>query len=397
MDLTLGLAVAALLGLLVWWWRQRRAIAVDEHGVSLVPNDDRDMERAIAHARENFHFFVERLRDPRPGDENFAVKVAITHDGNTEHLWLSDVRVDGDVLEGEIANEPQLVPMKLGERWRGDRSRLSDWTFFSDGRMQGNFTLRAMLPRMPKAQRDPMRALLEGRWDTRELVHRPWPAGAPMPGRPLADDLSHGDGVLMAGVQRHLDAHLGELPQVFHELVSPSAHIDLYPYPATAERPFHVVATTGMAERPMQLPDGVRGDAHVELMLLLPPQWPLDAAAWQDERHYWPLRWLKRVARFHYETGRWLGEGHVLTHGEPPTPIDASTACDAVLLARPARLPAALHRVRLDDGREVRFLCLYFLDAEQRAQLEERGFEDLCSDLATRLSVRGCLATASAR
>ena len=287
--------------------------------------------------------------------------------------------------------------MKLGERWRGDRSRLSDWTFFSDGRMQGNFTLRAMLPRMPKAQRDPMRALLEGRWDTRELVHRPWPAGAPMPGRPLPDDLSHGDGVLMAGVQRHLDAHLGELPQVFHELVSPSAHIDLYPYPATAERPFHVVATTGMAERPMQLPEGVRGDAHVELMLLLPPQWPLDAAAWQDERHYWPLRWLKRVARFHYETGRWLGEGHVLTHGEPPTPIDASTACDAVLLARPARLPAPLHRVRLDDGREVRFLCLYFLDAEQRAQLEERGFEDLCSDLATRLSVRGCLATASAR
>lgn len=97
MDLTLGLAVAALLGLLVWWWRQRRAIAVDEHGVSLVPNDDRDMERAIAHARENFHFFVERLRDPRPGDGNFAAKVAITHDGNTEHLWLSDVRVDGDV------------------------------------------------------------------------------------------------------------------------------------------------------------------------------------------------------------------------------------------------------------------------------------------------------------
>lgn len=387
MGTTVIATAVLLLAALAWWWHRRRTVEVDEHGVSLVRSGDRDMQQAITHARENYHLFVERLRHPQPGDEGFAVKVGITHEGFTEHLWLREVEIDGDTIHGEIANEPQNVPHRLGERWSGDRALVSDWTWLSDGLMQGNFTLRAMLPRMPRSQREPLRAMLEQRWDTRELAHRPWPADAAMPGQPRPDTLSTGDDCLMRGVQSHLDAHLGPCPQVFHELVSPGAHIDLYPYPATATREFHVVATTGMAEQPLQLPEGTAGDTHVELLLLLPREWPLDTKSWQDERRYWPLRWLKRVARFPYETGRWLGEGHVLLHGEPPAPIHESTAYDSVLLARPTRLPPALHRVRLDDGREVRLLCLYFLDAAQRQALEEGGWEDFAATLQHRLSL----------
>ena len=230
--------------------------------------------------------------------------------------------------------------------------------------------------------------MLDQRWDTRELVHRPWPRDAAMPGQPLPDALSTGDAVLMEAVSAHLDAQLGKGGMVFHELVSPSAHIDLYPHPATAARPFHVVATTGAAEKSQQLPSGSDADPCIELVLLLPPSWPLDQASWNDERHYWPFRWLKWVARHHYETGRWLGPGHLLLHGDPPSPIEVSTCCDSVLLAPPAALPPAFARVALPDERNVQLLALYFLTPEERAALEAQGYEAFANSLgADRLSV----------
>jgi len=386
---SIWVVVAIAAAIVVWWWLQRRRI-VSEGGVATLRSGDADIARAIAKAREDFHFFAARLANPEPGDESFAVKVGIEHEGNSEHLWLTDVRIDGEAIEGEIGNDPSWVPLKLGDRWRGTMAQLSDWVYISHGRMQGNFTLRAMLPRMPKAQREQARALLEERWDTRELVHRPWPRDAPMPGEPLPDDVSTGDSVLMDAVSAHLDAQLGKGAHVFHELVSPSAHIDLYPHPANATRPFHVVATTGAAEKALQLPPGSDADSWIELVLLLPPSWPLDNKSWKDERHYWPFRWLKRVARYHYETGRWLGPGHLLLHGDPPAPIDASTRCDAVLLAPPAALPPAFERVALPDGRSVRLLALYFLTPEERTALEAQGYEEFVrTSSAQRLSVAG--------
>jgi uncharacterized protein YegJ (DUF2314 family) len=375
-------AACAFVCLVLWWTRRRRIVSED--GVAAIRTGDADMERAMARARADFHLFVDRLRNPQAGDESFAIKAGIRHGGDVEHVWLTDVHVDDLGFEGEIANDPAVVPQRRGERWRGTNAELSDWTWFSNGLMQGNFTLRAMLPRMPKAQRRAAQAMLEQRWDTRELAHRPWPADAAMAGEPLSDALSPGDPTLMKGVEEHLRAHLGDLPEVFHERLSPSAHIDLYPFPATPRRPYHVVATTGMAEQPMRVPARSSADARVELLVVLPKEWPLDVGSWAEERHYWPLRWLKRVARFHYETGRWLGEGHVLTHGADPAPIDASATFDGVVLAPPHVLPPEAHRVVLADGREVRLLCLYFLDPASRAALEAHGWPAYARVLAER-------------
>lgn len=381
--------LALVLLSLFLWWRRRNLIEVDEGGVSQVRKGDRDMDKAIGRARENFHFFVERLRNPQPGDENFGIKAGITHEGVTEHIWLVDVSVDDAGFEGAIGNEPRSVPYNLGDHWRGSLQQLTDWTFMSHGRMQGNFTLRAMMPRMPREQQREARLMLESRWDTHELAHLPWPRDAAMPGQPLSDAISHGDSALMDGVSKHLETHFGPIPRVFHELVSPSAHIDLYPYPADASRAFHVIATTGMAEQAMQLPEDSTADTHVELVLLLPASWSLDEKNWQhDESGYWPFRWLKRVARFHYESGHWLGAGHVLMHDDPPLPIDPSCAFDSVLLAPPTVLPESFQRAALADGRSVRFLQLYFLDPAARAEIRDQGWQSyLARQPDTRLSL----------
>lgn len=372
---------------LIWWWQSRNLIQ-SEDGINTVPTGDRDMERAINQARENYPHFVDRLHNPQPGDENFAIKAGITHEGNIEHIWLGDVSADEQGFSGTIGNDPRHIPFKIGDAWRGDLSQLSDWMYFSNGRMQGNFTLRAMLPRMPKRQREQARLMLDSTWDTRALAHLPWPRDAAMPGAPLPDDISGGDSALMEGVSDHLEKHLGKIPSVFHEIISPSAHIDLCPYPATRDRPFHIIATTGMAEKPMQLPENSGGDQWAELVLMLPVSWPLDKKSWNDERHFWPLRWIKRVARFHYETGHWLGEGHLLTHGDPSSPAHESVAYDSVLLAKPMKLPPGFARVTLKDGRNVRLLCLYFLDAATREDLTAKGWDDFDkTKLADRLSL----------
>ena len=381
----LALLIVAF-GLLVVWWGHRRRQIVSEGGINYLGPDDPDMLKAIATARENFPFFVERLRAPKPGDSDFSVKVGIKHGENTEHLWLGEVNIEGERISGTIGNDPQTVPLKFGDHWEGDVSQLSDWAFLSDGLMQGNYTLRAMLPRMPRQEREKAKLLFDWAMDTRELAHRPWPRDAGMPGEPTPDTLSDGDKQLMDGVSDHLERHFGKLPQVFHEIVSPQAHIDLYPYPADAQRRFHLIVTSGMAERPMRTP---QGDRYAELAMLLPPDWPLDTEAWNDERHYWPIRWIKRVARFHYETGRWLGEGHVLSHGEDPAPIHSSTPYDSVLLAPARPLPSSFRSLRLPDGREVQILMLYFLDAQTRARIEaaETSEQRLAAANTDRLSV----------
>jgi uncharacterized protein YegJ (DUF2314 family) len=386
-NVSIILAVIVLLYLILRW--HRRLVVVDEQsGVSQIRSDDADMRRAISEARANFGHFLERLRNPGTQDADFGIKVAIEHEGEVENIWVSDVRVEGDMVEGTIANDPMHIPFRLGDPWRGRFEQVVDWTFLSDGRMQGNFSLRAMLPRMPKRQRQQFGGMLESRWDTVELVHRPWPVDATMPGQPLSGEISHGDSLLMDAVPKHLERHLGPNEQVFHEIVSPSAHIDLYPYPPTPERPCVAIATTGMAEQAMQVPADTTADPYVELLAMLPPDWPMESEQWnRDERGFWPLRWLKRVARFHYESGRWLGEGHVLDHGDPPRPIGDSGGFVAVLLAPPALLPPEAQRVELRDGRSVRLLQLYFLDAPARAEIETLGWREHLAKRGNGLSI----------
>lgn len=367
-------ALAVVAVFLFLRWRRNVVVVDEESGTSQLRSDDADMQRAMAEAKTSFSLFADRLRNPMEGDDSFAVKVAIAHEAGTENIWLSDVRVMDDGVSGTIANDPIHVPLKLGDAWHCSLAQVVDWTYMANGRMQGNFTLRAVLPRMPANQRRQFSAMLEGRWDLVALEHRPWPSDAAMPGSPLPADISHGDGALMREVPAHLTRMLGTAVPVFHEIVSPSAHIDLYPYPPTPSRPYLVVATTGMAEKPMQVP--ANEDRHVELLVALPPDWPLDPKQWTaDERHYWPLRWLKRVARFHYETGHWLGEGHVLDHGDPARIIADSGAFTSVLLASPSILPEAGQRVSLKDGRQVRLLQLYFLDAQARALVADSGWQ----------------------
>src|SRR4030095_16507594 len=76
-------------------------------------------------------------------------------------------------------------------------------------------------------------------------------------------------------IEHHIRRWIGPAPMVFHELLSPEAHIDLpvVPRPGSAppeDRPlgssYYTVVTSGMSSRPMNAPEGAEELRYAELM-----------------------------------------------------------------------------------------------------------------------------------
>lgn len=154
-------------------------------------------------------------------------------------------------------------------------------------------------------------------------------------------DVGHADD---ERISAHLEQHLGPLGMVFHELVSDRVHIDVHTVPPTAARPYVALVTSGMSAKPMTVPadlDGRDQWMHAELCLFLPPTWPLEQAQLSDERHYWPIRLLKMLARLPHEYGSWLGWGHSIPNGDPAQPYAPDTLLAGALVVPPFDLAEA--------------------------------------------------------
>ncbi|HEY6828437.1 MAG TPA: suppressor of fused domain protein [Gemmatimonadaceae bacterium] len=176
-------------------------------------------------------------------------------------------------------------------------------------------------------------------------------------GEPLGDPrLSFGDPTLVGDITAHLSAHLGPVHMVYHELISEYAHIDVYHFPPTPERRFHVLATSGMSERPMRVPDELTPDwRFAELLINLPSEWQVSEQAFRDDRFYWPIRLLKTLARCPHVFSTWLGYAHTIPNGEPPEPYAPNTALCAAMIAPPLSLGEPIHKLERGNGQVIRF------------------------------------------
>src|SRR5262252_5972451 len=74
----------------------------------------------------------------------------------------------------------------------------------------------------------------------------------------------------LEAISRHADSILGEPKQHLHEHYSPDIHIDLIHYPATVERRFQYLLTSGMSDRPMKDGASPVDEPFLELTLALP-------------------------------------------------------------------------------------------------------------------------------
>ena len=120
--------------------------------------DEAEMEQAIKKAQAMFDEFLERLEQPQPGDEMFAVKVKIEDDNGIEHFWLIKPKLDSEPYSGTIGNDPGIVrSVKSGQKYRFSRNDVSDWMYMSNGKMRGNHTLRVIIKSMPKDEAEALK------------------------------------------------------------------------------------------------------------------------------------------------------------------------------------------------------------------------------------------------
>jgi uncharacterized protein YegJ (DUF2314 family) len=113
--------------------------------------DEKEMDAAIARARQEVDSFVSELS--RPTGTAHSVKAPIEDAGKTEHFWLTDVTFKDGQFTGKIGNDPGIVGnVTFGQTWNIKKADISDWMFLRDRKMHGNYTMRPLLKTMSEEE-----------------------------------------------------------------------------------------------------------------------------------------------------------------------------------------------------------------------------------------------------
>lgn len=178
-------------------------------------------------------------------------------------------------------------------------------------------------------------------------------------------EMAIGDSEAIEAISDHIERHVGEVAGVFHELLSDLVHVDVHMVEATRERPIHTLITSGMSDRPMIVPPEAAELEYAELMIYLPPEWPLTQEAFEDEANYWPVRLLKTLARLPHEYDTWLGEGHTVPNGDPPEPYADNTKLVCALLTPPILEEEDFWLLETSPEKIIRFYAIVPLYQEE--------------------------------
>lgn len=133
----------------------------------------------------------------------------------------------------------------------------------------------------------------------------------------------------MEAIETHTSTWFGAHESVFHELVSPDLHIDLLLIEPRPEHDYYTIVTMGAGAHRMNIPDGYEGPDRAEFLINLPKEWDIHN---EEESSYWPLRWLKILARLSLHHDTWVGWGHTIPSEGP---FAENTLLNNVILTEP--------------------------------------------------------------
>ncbi|WP_396600926.1 suppressor of fused domain protein [Algibacter sp. R77976] len=177
-------------------------------------------------------------------------------------------------------------------------------------------------------------------------------------------------------ISDHIEKHIGDIHMVFHELISDQVHIDVHWVKPTEEKPFHTLVTSGMSDKPMHTPEDVEHRKFAELSICLPADWKVSETAFKDEKYYWPIRWLKYLARFPHELNTWLSFGHTIPNGDPAQPFFKNTELSSIILLPSVVLGDGFHTLELEN-KSIDFYSLIPLYNEELNLKMRKGVDAL--------------------
>ncbi|CAM5773479.1 hypothetical protein LMIY3S_04192 [Labrys miyagiensis] len=115
-------------------------------GVLFARKGDAQMNAAYAKAQQTLALFVAALDGKVPGARGFTVKVPVTDAGQTEFFWINELSHRGNQFTGKVNNRPEQVQnVQFGQTITFTASRIRDWGYYLDGKLQGNFTTCVLL------------------------------------------------------------------------------------------------------------------------------------------------------------------------------------------------------------------------------------------------------------
>jgi hypothetical protein len=168
--------------------------------------------------------------------------------------------------------------------------------------------------------------------------------------------LAIGNEETIEGVSAHIEKYIGKIDNVFHELISELVHLDIHIVNPTTEKPYYTIITSGMSDLPMTVPNQ-DVPKYAELLICLPPDWKIGEDEYEDENNYWPIRWLKILARLPHNYDTFLIPGHTVPNGDPAEPFASNTELTTMLLMNPILCDEGFRTLQLKD-RLIHFYCL---------------------------------------
>ena len=191
--------------------------------------------------------------------------------------------------------------------------------------------------------------------------------------------------ILTAGnenIAAHIENHIGKADIIYHEHDADQIHVDIYHIKPNEKYPYHVLVTSGMSDRPMNTPPEMHDYRYAEVCMILPSHWPLNSDGnarneFEDETVYWPLRWLKKIARLPHENNSWIGWGHTIPNGEQVEPFAPNTKLGCMLMLPSLSFPEDFCELRVDDNKSIQFFCAYPIYKEEMVFKLEHGLDKL--------------------
>ena len=127
--------------------------------------DDIKLKEAYEQAQSTFKYFWREIsweyRRIVPALEVSCVKAAFSESFEdsdetvVEHMWITDIEFDGDVIKGVLINTPNFLKnINNGDVVNIELHQVSDWLFSIAGETYGGFTIHAMKTEMSDEERD---------------------------------------------------------------------------------------------------------------------------------------------------------------------------------------------------------------------------------------------------
>ena len=121
---------------------------------------------------------------------------------------------------------------------------------------------------------------------------------------------------------------------------------------------------------------GVKGEEYAELSICLPAVWKISEESFKDEANYWPIRWLKFLARFPHEYNTWLSFGHTIPNGDPAEPLTHGTKLNTIALLPTVMFDEGFKELKLKN-KTIKFYSLVPLYREEVDLKLRKGIDSL--------------------